>query len=60
MAERQRPLIFVGNDDGYQAGGLKYLSDIAPFLKTYIKKGNNNSYDFVLDETWANGLERFR
>lgn len=29
MAERQRPLIFVGNDDGYQAGGLKYLSDIA-------------------------------
>lgn len=26
---QRRPLIFVGNDDGYQAGGLKFLIDIA-------------------------------
>ena len=29
MEENQRPLIFIGNDDGYQAGGIKYLADIA-------------------------------
>ncbi len=29
MTKTNRPLIFIGNDDGYQAGGLKYLSDIA-------------------------------
>lgn len=25
----QRPLIFIGNDDGYQAGGLNFLANVA-------------------------------
>ena len=29
MEENKRPLIFISNDDGYQAGGLKYLAEIA-------------------------------